>query len=75
MPTIEQSVQEIKDKYFKTELAVGKIVEHPRNGKVLITSGCFWDPTYGRLSNFWTWRKVGAAGKPRGRTYKGYGWM
>ena len=47
---------------------IGSIVEHSGwspSGKlkgypcdVYITSGFYTDPTYGRVSNFWGWRKV-----------------
>lgn len=72
--TIEQTVAEIKAKYFHTELSIGKVVVHPEHGKVVITSGCYWDPTYGRLSNWWSWKKV-LAKRIGKRTYSGYGWM
>ena len=34
----------------------GKLKGYPCD--VYITSGCYLDPTYGRVSNFWGWRKV-----------------
>ena len=57
------------------KLVVGKIVKHPTHGRVKILSGCFLDPIYGRVSNFWEWKKVDRNGKPYGRTLSGYGWM
>lgn len=48
---------------------VGDTVRHPHGYDVTLTSGCYLDPTYGRLSNFWHWVRVdtGAPGH-------GYGW-
>lgn len=53
---------------------VGTRVEHPRDGLVEITSGYYLDPTYGRVSNFWTWRKVREDGTLGSHHYHGYGW-
>jgi hypothetical protein len=44
-----------------------------RDGRVIyIESGCYTDPTYGRLSNHWHWRKVNEDGT-LGRRGNGYG--
>ncbi len=72
--SIENVVANIKRDYFSTDLAVGKTVEHPDHGTVQILSGCFWDPTYARLSNWWTWAEL-VDGQPTGPQHSGYGWM
>lgn len=53
-------------------LEVGKIYEHPKHGKVLITSGSFYGDN-GRVSNFWCWRKVDSDGNTTGDIIGGYG--
>lgn len=53
-------------------LEVGKIVEHPEHGKVLIIAGSFMG-AYGRISNFWRWRKVDSDGNATGDIMSGYG--
>ena len=57
----------------ESTMAVGKTVRHPDGRRVKIISGCFLDPVYGRVSNWWTWRpllKRGGLGKKE----SGYGW-
>lgn len=39
---------------------------------IKVTSGCYLDATYGRVSNWWTWHKVGPDGS-LGRSISGYG--
>ena len=51
----------------------GDIVKHPDGYEVKITSGYYLDPTYGRLSNFWYWKRVLPDGK-LGKEEHGYGW-
>ena len=48
-------------------LQVGKKYQHPEDGVITITSGCYRDPTYGRVSNWWYWTKED------GTEGKGYG--
>lgn len=71
--SMDKIVQDLKDEFFKTELEVGKIVNHPTHGKVKILSGQFWSG--GRLSNFWEWQKVDDQGNVHGQKICGYGWM
>ena len=75
--SIEDTVEALKDKYYKTELEVGKIVMHPKDGRVKILSGQFWVECPGgkRLSNHWTWVKVSKKGNPQDLPKSGYGWM
>lgn len=39
-------------------LVHGKLYLHPDDGVIRIDSGCYYDPTYGRVSNFWRWTVV-----------------
>lgn len=40
-----------KELASKSSMKVGKTLKHPDGRKVKITSGCYLDPTYGRVSN------------------------
>lgn len=57
----------------RSSMSVGKKLKHPDGRCVKITSGCFLDPVFGRVSNFWTWREVKRNGK-LGKPESGYGW-
>lgn len=59
-------------KYFGNSLAVGKYFLYEGN-PIKITSGYFLDPTYGRVSNFWYWRKIFPDGRLSDEEYSGYG--
>lgn len=37
---------------------VGTLYAHPEHGTVIVESGQWLDPVYGRLSNWWTWRSI-----------------
>lgn len=50
------------------ELYKGGRFVHPKDGEIQIISGEYRDATYGRISNFWTWRVVAT-----GKTRSGYG--
>jgi hypothetical protein len=39
-------------------LEIGKRYIHPDDGVIEITSGCYRDSVYGRVSNFWYWTVV-----------------
>ena len=52
----------------------GDIVTHPKGYKVRIDNGCYLDPTYGRVSNFWYWTPCDNKGNPVGKQEHGYGW-
>jgi len=67
-------VRKLTEELFPHSLEVGKITTHPGTGKkVIIVSGCFLDPVYGRVSNWWTWREVLEDGS-YGKEESGYGW-
>jgi hypothetical protein len=57
----------------KSQMKIGKIMTHPSGRKVKIIDGTFLDSTYGRVSNWWTWREVKKNGK-LGKEESGYGW-
>lgn len=50
------------------KLVIGGRYLHPEDGEIEILSGCYRDPVYGRVSNWWDW-KVLSSGEKRG----GYG--
>jgi hypothetical protein len=41
--------------------------------KVRVVSGCYLDPTYRRLSNFWRWTEIDETGKELPDIKHGYG--
>ncbi len=59
--------------YFCPTMEIGAIVDHPDGYKVKIIDGCYLDPTYGRVSNWWTWKQVKQDGS-LGKKASGYGW-
>ena len=74
MNDIEKVCHEINEMYFPpSTLAVGKIVKHPDGRTVKIKSGCYRDPIYNRVSNWWTWNELLPDGL-LGPDESGYGW-
>lgn len=71
----KETIHGIIGKYMRMDLRVGDIVYHPKDGRVKILSGCYFDPIYGRLSNWWDWVCVDEHGKRVGKPKSGYGWM
>lgn len=57
----------------QSSMRIGKVITHPDGYKVKVVEGCFLDPVYGRVSNYWTWRRVLKGGK-LGKPESGYGW-
>lgn len=57
----------------KSSMKIGATIKHPDGRMVKVIDGCYLDPTYGRVSNWWTWRPVLANGR-LGREESGYGW-
>ena len=54
-------------------LVIGETYRHPASGLLLrVTSGQYLSG--GRVSNWWTWQYLDAAGEPTGDEDKGYGW-
>lgn len=47
-------------------LKVGKRYIHPDDGVIEITSGCYRDTVYDRVSNFWYWTVVETGEKKHG---------
>ena len=52
---------------------IGKVYEHPKHGPVYLESGYYLDPTYGRVSNFWNFKKIRADGTMSRKTFGEYG--
>lgn len=69
MSDLYRIAREITDEILPpVTLRIGQRYIHPEDGIIQITSGCYRDATYGRISNFWHW-KVEATGE----THHGYG--
>ena len=66
----KQLVREVQG---ESKLKIGKVVMHPKDGKVKIVGGSFWGE-YG-VSNFWEWRKIKVDGTLSRKICCGYGWM
>lgn len=73
MQQLTDLAKELTEKYFKCNMVVGKRVTHPDGRTVEITSGCHRDPTYNRISNWWTWKEV-LPDDSLGEEESGYGW-
>lgn len=58
---------------FPTKMEIGRVLKHPDGRTIRVKSGCFLDPVYGRLSNWWTWNEVLPSGN-LGPDEQGYGW-
>jgi hypothetical protein len=59
--SLARIAREITLKYAPN-IEIGKETQHPDGYKVMITGGCYLDPTYGRVSNYWTWRRINEDG-------------
>jgi hypothetical protein len=60
------------------EPKIGDVVFQKNSGsgaylRVRVVSGCYLDPTYHRLSNFWGWREIDESGKESSDIKHGYG--
>lgn len=71
--TVIRSINEEFRQHFCPSMEIGKDVKHPDGYMVRVVDGCYLDPTYGRVSNWWTWRRIKADGS-LGRKVSGYGW-
>jgi hypothetical protein len=69
---LDYIAQGIVEELAPSKMAVGEIVDHPDGRRVLIVSGSFYG-SYGRVSNFWNWKEIGADGS-FGPLESGYGW-
>lgn len=56
-----------------SNMKIGEDVKHPDGRTVHIIRGCFLDPEYGRMSNFWYWKERLADGS-LGPEECGNGW-
>jgi len=69
---VEQWVKNLTEEVLgKSQMEVGKIIDHPKGYKVKILSGQYWG-TYG-VSNFWYWARINKDGSLH-KTVSGYGW-
>lgn len=59
--------------FFCPTMEVGARIQHPDGYLVEVVSGRYLDPTYGTVSNWWTWRRVLEDGH-LGVEESGYGW-
>ena len=57
----------------RSSMKVGATIRHPDGRPVVVVSGTFLDPVYGRVSNWWTWKPVLDDGL-LGEAESGYGW-
>jgi len=57
MNSLFKVAQNLINKCFGNPLEIGKYFVY-KGKPIRITHGCFLDPTYNRLSNYWTWRIV-----------------
>lgn len=71
--SFREAVAEIVDAIFPCSMEIGKTLKHPDGRTVKIKSGCYKDPNFGRISNFWTWNEVLKDGS-LGPDEHGYGW-
>ena len=53
-------------------MKIGAILVHRDGYKVKVLKGCYLDPIYGRVSNWWTWARVNEDGT-LGVQESGYG--
>jgi hypothetical protein len=58
----------------KSSMAIGKRLMHPDGYLVEVTSGCYLDPVYHRVTNFWYWKRVNADDSLSTEEECGYGW-
>lgn len=57
----------------RSSMKIGAIIRHPDGRRVKVIDGYYLDPTYGRVSNWWSWREVLKRGG-LGKIESGYGW-
>jgi hypothetical protein len=56
MDPLDRIAREVTDSVMPpVRLLIGATYHHPDDGLIQITGGCYRDPTYGRVSNFWHW--------------------
>ncbi|WP_028058298.1 hypothetical protein [Candidatus Solirubrobacter pratensis] len=66
-PAMYAIAREITDEVLPPiTLEIGRRYVHPEQGEIEITSGCYRDPTYDRISNWWTWTVVATGEKRAG---------
>ena len=73
MDQLNVLARELTDEYFKCSMEIGKTLQHPDGRTIKIKDGCFRDPTYDRISNWWTWNEV-LQNDTLSPDESGYGW-
>ncbi len=58
----------------KSSMKIGARIMHPDGYLVEVTDGQYLCKTYGRISNFWYWKRVNADGTLSEVVEHGYGW-
>ena len=58
----------------KSSMKIGATIKHPDDYLVYVVNGTYLDPVYGRISNWWEWKRLLPNGKPAAKTESGYGW-
>ncbi len=71
--TTARDINEGLRDYFCPTMRVGVVIEHPDGYPVEVIGGRYLDEVYGRVTNWWTWRRVNTDGT-LGDEVSGYGW-
>ena len=73
LTSIARGIKEGLRAHFCPTMQIGATVQHPDGYQVKVLDGCYLDPVYGRVSNWWTWQRINEDGSP-GEKASGYGW-
>lgn len=68
------TARSIVRKYKRMDLAIGKIVQHPTDGRVKIVAGTYFTAD-NRVADWWWWVKLDEHDNPVGEKRSGHGWM
>lgn len=73
-PVLANLAKQINQEFAaKSSMKIGEIIKHPDGRLVEVVAGTYLDKTYGRISNWWTWRPLLLDGT-LGPEESGYGW-
>lgn len=70
---ISRGINEGLRSHFCPTMRIGATIQHPDGYAVKVLDGCYLDPIYNRVSNWWTWQRVNDDGT-LGEPVSGYGW-
>ncbi|TXH15125.1 MAG: hypothetical protein E6R03_07875 [Hyphomicrobiaceae bacterium] len=74
MKTLQSIARSINSELAsRSRMKIGAVIRHPDGRLVKVIEGCYLDATYGRVSNWWSWREVLECGG-LGKIESGYGW-